>query len=78
MIMKNSDILRMTMRHIQDIRKTVPNPTDATLAAWRLEDFRHETTLRYYEALEAAEQAKAEAASEEDYTFSITSEVKLE
>lgn len=55
MTMKNSDILRMTMRHIQDIRKTVPNPTEETLAAWRLEDFRHETTLRYYEALEAAE-----------------------
>ena len=75
--MKNSDILRLTMRHIQDIRKTIPNPTEETLAAWRLDDLRHETTLRYYEALEAAEEAKASAEAEEDYTFSITSEVKL-
>ena len=77
MHMKNSDILRLTMRHIQDIRKTIPNPTEETLAAWRLDDLHRETTLRYHEALEAAEEAKASAEDGEDYTFSITSEVKL-
>ena len=77
MSMKNSDILRLTIRHIQDIRKTIPNPTEETLAAWRLDDLHRETTLQYYEALEAAEEAKTSAEAEEDYTFSITSEVKL-
>ena len=74
--MKNSDILRMTTRHIQELRKSIPNPSEETLAAWRLDDLHRETTLRYYEVLEAAEQAKIDA-DKEDYTFSITSEVKL-
>lgn len=44
---------------------------------WRLEDEKNRFLLRYYEEEEAAAEAKAKAEAEEDYTFSITSEVKL-
>ena len=44
---------------------------------WRLEDEKNRFLLRYYEEEEAAAEAKASAEAEEDYTFSITSEVKL-
>jgi len=44
---------------------------------WRIEDEKWRFLLRYYEEQEAAAEAKAKAEAEEDYTFRISSEVKL-
>ena len=73
--MTNADIMRYMIHHQQQIRKGIADPSDETRAIWRVEDAKQQFLLKYYEQEEAAAKAKAEA--EEDYTFSITSEVKL-
>ena len=77
MMMKNSDIIRHTMFHQQQVRAANPNPSENTKMWWRIEDEKWRFLLRYYEEQEAAAEAKAKAEAEEDYTFRITSEVKL-
>lgn len=79
MRMKNSDVIRYTMYHQQQVRAANPNPSEQTKMWWRLEDEKNRFLLRYYEEEEAAAEAKAKAKAEaeEDYTFSITSEVKV-
>jgi hypothetical protein len=49
------------------LRKSIPNPSAATLAAWRLEDARHEMLSNFYASQEA---------DDDDFTFDFTSEVK--
>ena len=75
--MTNADVMRYMIHHQQQIRKGIDNPSDETRAIWRVEDAKQQFLLKYYEQEEAAARAKAEAAAEEDYTFTITSEVKL-
>ena len=37
------DTIDMMMKHIQDLRRSIPGkPSAATLAAWHLEDIRHD------------------------------------
>ena len=75
--MTNADVMRYMIHHQQQIRKGIADPSEATQAIWRVEDAKQQFLLKYYEQEEAAARAKAEAAAEEDYTFTITSEVKL-
>ena len=75
--MTNTDVMRFMIHHQQQIRKGIVNPSEETRAIWRVEDAKQQFLLKYYEQEEAAAKAKAEPAAEEDYTFSITSEVKL-
>ena len=75
--MTNADVMRYMIHHQQQIRKGIAHPSDETRAIWRVEDAKQQFLLKYYEQEEAAARAKAEAAAEEDYTFTITSEVKL-
>ena len=63
----NLDIMDMMMKHTQDLRRSIPNPSAATLAAWRLEDSRHEMLSNLYASQEA---------DDDDFTFDFTSEVK--
>ena len=60
------EIMDMMMKHTQDWRRSIPNPSEAILAEWRLEDARNEILRKYY------------ARQEEDdgFTFEFTSEVK--
>ena len=63
----NLEIMDMMMKHTQDLRQSIPNPSAATLAAWRLDDTSHAMMLDYY------------ARQEDDndgFTFEFTSEVK--
>ena len=62
--MTNADVMRYMIHHQQQIRKGIANPSDETRAIWRVEDAKQQFLLKYYE-------------QEEDYTFTITSEVKL-
>ena len=75
--MTNVELMRYMMYHQQQIRKGIADPSEATQAIWRAEDAKQQFLLKYYEQEEAAARAKAEATAEEDYTFTITSEVKL-
>jgi hypothetical protein len=75
--MTNIDVMRYMMHHQQQIRKGIASPTEATQAIWRVEDAKQHYLLKHYEHEEATAKAKAEATAEEDYTFNITSEVKL-
>ena len=75
--MTNTDVMRYMMHHQQQIRKGIASPTEAAQAIWRIEDAKQQYLLIHYEQEEATAKAKAEAAAEEDYTFNITSEVKL-
>lgn len=75
--MANADVMRYMIRHQEQIRKGMSNPSEETRAVWRVEDAKQQFLLKYYEQEESAAKAKAEAAAEEDYTFTITSEVKL-
>ena len=63
------ELFEIQLRHTQDFRRSIPNPSAATLAAWRLEDARNEIMRKYY--------ARQEADTEEVPHFSFTSEVKL-
>ena len=65
----NLELLEMQIRRTQDWRRSVPNPSAETLAAWRLDDARNEIMRRYY--------ARQEADVEETPHFSFTSDVKL-
>lgn len=49
MKMKKSEITKLMMEHSKKMRMSVKNPSEATLAAWRWEDTKNETILRYYE-----------------------------
>ena len=75
--MTNADVMRYMIHHQQQIRKGIAYPSEETRAIWRVEDAKQQFLLKYYEQEEAAAKAKAEAAAEEDYNFTITSEVKL-
>ena len=75
--MTNVEMMRYMIHHQQQIRKGIANPSEETRAIWRVEDAKQQFLLKYYEQEEAAAKAKVEAAAEEDYTFTITSEVKL-
>lgn len=75
--MTNADIMRYMIHHQQQIRKGIADPSEETRAIWRVEDAKQQFLLKYYEQEEAAARAKAEAAAEEDYNFTITSEVKV-
>ena len=63
----NLDIMDMMMKHTQDLRRRIHNPSAATLAAWRLEDAQHEMLSNFYASQEA---------DDDDFTFDFTSEVK--
>ena len=66
--MDNTEIIDMMIKHTQDLRRSLSgNPSAPTLAAWHLEDSRHEMLRDYYARQE-----------EEDsgFTFDFTSEVK--
>ena len=65
--MDNIDIIDMMTKHTQDLRRSIPNPSAATLSAWRLEDARHEMLSNFYASQEA---------DDDDFTFDFTSEVK--
>lgn len=69
--MTNADVMRYMIHHQQQIRKGIASPTEAAQAIWRIEDAKQQYLLKHYEQEEAA------ATAEEDYTFNITSEVKL-
>ena len=73
--MTNADVMRYMIHHQQQLRNAVPYPSEETQAIWRAWDAKQQFLLHCSEQEEAAARAKAEA--EEDYTFSITSEVKL-
>ena len=75
--MTNADVMRYMIHHQQQIRKGIADPSEETRAIWRVEDAKQQFLLKYYEHEEAATRAKAEAEAAEDYTFSITSEVKV-
>ena len=75
--MTNADVMRYMIHHQQQIRKGIADPSEETRAIWRVEDAKQQFLLKYYEQEEAAARAKAGAEAEEDYTFSITSEVKV-
>jgi hypothetical protein len=49
------------------LRRSIPNPSAATLAAWRLEDAQHEMLSNFYANQEA---------DDNNFTFDFTSEVK--
>ena len=63
----NLDIMDMMMKHTQDLRQSIPNPPAATLAAWHLDDARHEMLRDYYARQED---------DDDGFTFEFTSEVK--
>lgn len=75
--MTNADVMRYMIHHQQQIRKGIADPSEETQAIWRVEDAKQQFLLKYYEQEEVAAKAKAEAEAGEDYTFSITSEVKV-
>ena len=75
--MENSDIIRYTMYHQQQIRAANPNPSEDTRLMWRLEDEHQQFLLECSEQEEAAARAKAEAEAAENYTIKIKSEVKV-
>lgn len=58
--------LETMRRHIQNLRNSISNPSKETLAAWRLEDARHEMLRDYYSRQE-----------DDDFDFGFTSEVKV-
>ena len=65
-------LYRYAQRHAEQLRRSIPNPSEATKLAWRIDDKRREAIMQYYEKTEAAEQA-----GQDDYEFHITSEVKV-
>lgn len=53
-------------QHIQNLRNSVPDPSEETLAAWQIEDLRHELI----------EEAAAQD-DDDDPSFAFESEVKI-
>ena len=77
MFEKRSDILRYSMIHKKELRRSIGGePSKETLLLWSIEDQCDEHLLEYYLREEAAAAAK-EAAKAEDFNVNITSEVRI-
>ena len=64
--MSNADFIEMAAAHTRMLRRSIKDPSAATLAMWGLEDARSEALMRYYDAQEA----------DEPVSVHITQEVK--
>lgn len=69
--MNHSDFLKYMMDREQMLRKTIPNPNEATLNIWRIQDQRRNAVIRIWEQREQ-QQAEDEAPTGE---IKIRSEV---
>lgn len=61
------EVIEMMRKHTQDLRRSLSGePSEATLAAWRLNDAKYKMLLDYYTQQE----------DDDDFTVNFTSEVK--
>lgn len=75
------DIYYIQRKHILDLRKSVVNPNEETLALWSLEDQTQDSLLEYYRKQdrlkEAEKKEKEEKESNIPSNLIIKSEVKV-
>ena len=62
--MSNADFIEMAAAHTRMLRRSIKDPSAATLAMWALEDDCDEALMRYYDEQEANEPVRVHITQE--------------